>query len=428
MKARTFVLLLLSLFSFQALAQTATSSPYSKFGLGEIQKNHLPQFSGMGGLSTGIRSFDSYFNINTGNPASYSGLRLTVIDIGVYGNHGKMSRGKTSQTNSDFNLSHLNFAIPVSQKAAFSFGLMPFSTTGYRFSSPSTVDTISLNHVYSGDGGISKVYFGYGMQFGKHISVGFNANYLFGTLRNIQEVQYPVSQGALNAKSEQSRYINGLTFDYGVQYSKTLDNDMNFVIGYAGNVGTGMKVKESSVSYRTFGNSTGDNQNVALDTISYASGQKKDITFPLSHKVGFSLSKLNHWLVGIDGHSTKWSDYREGDASLGLRDSYGIAIGGVITPDITSTKYLNLVDYKMGIRYDKTNLRIGDKDVNEIAISLGFGLPLPSNRRTSFYKINFSTEFVQRGSSDVHLVKESFINFRLGFTLNDLWFQRYKYD
>ncbi len=29
---------------------------------------------------------------------------------------------------------------------------------------------------------------------------------------------------------------------------------------------------------------------------------------------------------------------------------------------------------------------------------------------------------------DIQLVKENFINFRLGFTLNDRWFQRYKYD
>lgn len=425
---RTLIALFFLASSLHVGAQTTTSSPYSKFGLGELQSNHLPQFSGMGGLSTGIRSFDSYFNINVGNPASYSAIRLTTIDVGVYGNYGKMSRGNTSQTNANFNLSHLNFAVPVSEKSALSFGLMPYSSVGYRFSSPSLIDTIDVNNVYSGDGGISKAYLGYGIQFGKSISVGFNANYLFGTLKNIQEAQYPVSEGALNAKTEKSRFINGLNIDYGIQYSKLIGDELNIVVGYAGNVSSNMRVKESEVVYRTFGNSIGDADNVALDSMFYFEGQKRNLTMPLTHKVGVSFSKLNKWLIGADAHMSNWSTYREGDSNPGLQDSYGFAIGGQITPDITSTKYFNLVDYKIGFKYDKTNVSIENKDVNEMGISIGFGLPLPSNRRTSFYKVNFSTEFVQRGTSDIHLVKENFINFRLGFTLNDRWFQRYKYD
>ena len=203
------------------------------------------------------------------------------------------------------------------------------------------------------------------------------------------------------------------------------------VIGYSGNISTSMRIKESEVVYRTFGNTTDDAQNTALDSISFSEGQKKDITMPMTHKVGISFSKSNKWLIGADAHMANWSDYREGDSNpvtQDLQNSYGVALGGQITPDMTSTNYFSLVDYKLGVKYNKTNVKIGNQDVNEMGVSIGFGLPLPSNRRTSFYKVNFSTEFVQRGSSDVSLVKENFVNFRLGFTLNDRWFQRYKYD
>src|SRR5690554_6625652 len=81
---RTIIALFFLSISLNASAQTTTSSPYSKYGLGELRGDQLPQFRGMGGISTGVRSFDSYFNINVGNPTSYSGLRLTTIDVGLY--------------------------------------------------------------------------------------------------------------------------------------------------------------------------------------------------------------------------------------------------------------------------------------------------------------------------------------------------------
>ena len=427
---RATVALFLIAFSITASAQTSTSSPYSKFGLGELFGDQLPQFRGTG-ISTGVRGYDNFFHINVGNPAAYSAIRLTTIDVGLYGNYGKMSRAGVSQTNANFNLNHLNFAVPTSEKSALSFGLMPYSAVGYSFSSPTRIDTLNINNVYSGDGGMSKAYLGYGIQFGKNISIGFNANYLFGTIKNSQEAQYPLSQGALNTKIERRRYINGLNFDFGAQYNTTFNDELNMVIGYSNNLTSGMKVKESEVVYRTFGNTTDDSQNTALDSISFAEGQKKDITMPMTHKVGVSFSKTNKWLVGADAHMSNWSEYREGSNSLAtpeLQDSYGVAIGGQFTPDLTSTNYFSVVDYKLGVKYNKTNVRIGNLDVNEIGVSFGLGLPLPSNRRTSFYKVNFSTEFVQRGANDVSLVKENFVNFRLGFTLNDRWFQRYKYD
>src|SRR3546814_10259350 len=77
----TFLCLGFLLFSFGAIAQTSTSSPYSKFGLGELRGDHLPQLRGIGGISAGIRNLGSYFDINVGNPASYSAIHLTTFDI-----------------------------------------------------------------------------------------------------------------------------------------------------------------------------------------------------------------------------------------------------------------------------------------------------------------------------------------------------------
>lgn len=410
------------------LAQTNTSSPYSKFGLGEIRGENLPQLRAMGGISTGVRSLGSYYNINSNNPASYSGIRLMTIDIGVYGNLSTLERDNVKQNNYDFSLGYLTFAVPVTKKSAMSFGLLPYSDVGYRSSSASTLDTIGVNQVYSGEGGISKAYLGYGVQIGKNFSVGANVGYLFGTLQNKQELQFPLNSGALNSKIENNREYSGFTFDYGVQYFTDLNDDLGLVIGYSGNAGQSIRSRESQAAVRTFGNSSAIEENIALDTINTFKLAGRDVSMPMTHKVGFSISNRNKWLVGADFNYGKWSNFKEGAYNATFKDSYGFAVGANITPDYTSNKYLQLIDYRVGFRYDQSYLVINDKQINDMAITLGLGLPLPSNRQSTFYKINFSADLGQRGSLSNNLVKENYLTLRLGFTLNDRWFQRYQYD
>lgn len=425
---RNFVCLTLLFVSSGAMAQSLTSSPYSQYGLGELSGENLPQLRGMGSISTGIRSLGSYYNINTENPASFSAIRLMAIDIGVYGRFSSQERDNIKQANKNFSLGYLAFAVPVSQKSAFSFGFKPYSSVGYRYSATSQIDTMNINNVYSGEGGLTKAYFGYGQQIGKHLSIGASAGYIFGKLENNKEAQYPLNSGALNSKIENSRAIDGFTFDYGIQYFTDINDDYGLVVGYSGNSGHALRSKTTESATRTFGNETNLDNNIALDTIAYQEFARQDITMPLEHKVGFSFRKHNAWLIGADFRYGKWSDFQEGDMANHFDDRFGFAIGGTLTPDYTSNKYFSLVDYRLGFRYDKSQLRVNDEDIKDMAITMGLGLPLPSNRQNTFYKINLSAEFGQRGTLSNNLVKENYITLRLGFTLNDRWFQRYKYD
>jgi len=82
-----------------------------------------------------------------------------------------------------------------------------------------------------------------------------------------------------------------------------------------------------------------------------------------------------------------------------------------------------LVDYRFGVKYDKTFVQIGNNDINQYAMTFGFGFPLPRNR-SSFYKINLSAELGQRGTEKNNLVRDRYLGLHLGFTLNDKWFQK----
>ena len=59
---RFFITFLLAVIVFQARAQSTatTSSPYSRYGLGDINPQVLPQNIGMGGLGAAVNNLSGY--------------------------------------------------------------------------------------------------------------------------------------------------------------------------------------------------------------------------------------------------------------------------------------------------------------------------------------------------------------------------------
>jgi hypothetical protein len=124
----------------------------------------------------------------------------------------------------------------------------------------------------------------------------------------------------------------------------------------------------------------------------------------------------------------KWSDLSVDGVNKGLKNSNTFSLGGQITPNANALKnYLAVMDYRFGLLYDNTYITVANTDIKRYAATFGLGLPL-KNERTTFYKINFATEIGRRGTLNNNLVKENYVNFTLGFTVNDKWFQRYKFD
>src|SRR5690606_34938610 len=112
-----------------------------------------------------------------------------------------------------------------------------------------------------------------------------------------------------------------------------------------------------------------------------------------------------------------------------LEKSYGFAVGGQVKPDPTSIRYWNQVDYRLGFRYNQTPIVYRNQRINDMAVTVGVGLPLPeTNFVRTFSQINISAEFGQQGSLNNNLVRERYININFGFTINDSWFIRRSLD
>lgn len=407
--------------------KASTSSPYSRYGIGELRGSQLPQTRAMGGIASGVRHIGVFSNINTENPASYSALQFTVIDAGVFGNITQLSNSSRSENSYNFALSHLNLAFPMGRAGGLSAGVRPYSDVGYSYLISESLDTTAINKVYAGEGGTNAAYLGYGVRINQKLSVGVNFNYLFGKLTQVRSVEFPGQTGALNSREDQDNFVNGFSIGYGAQYFQPVGRYI-LVLGYSGSAGSRLNSRQDILTIRTPSSVSNGTDNLPVDTISYFEGQKEKITMPFRHSIGFTLTNSNKWMVGADLNYETWSDFSQGGVSQGLRDSYGVAIGGQLTPDPTAVNYFGVVDYRLGFRYNKTYIHVNNEGVDQMAVTIGLGLPLPSLFGLSYNKVNIAAEIGQMGRVSNHLVRERFVNFSLGFTLNDSWFRRPTYD
>ena len=68
-------------------------------------------------------------------------------------------------------------------------------------------------------------------------------------------------------------------------------------------------------------------------------------------------------------------------------------------------------------------MEVNQQDIKDFGINFGLGIPVG---RLS--KANLGVEFGQRGTDDFGLIKENYLNFMIGVSLNDLWFIKSMYN
>jgi len=431
----TAVLVLLA--SISVNAQVTTQSPYSRYGVGNIKGSLLPQFRAMGGVSTAINKPTGYNFINMQNPASYANITLATIDVGMSGTFTTLSKGSVNDKSFNGTLSHVAFAFPVTRRSAMSFGVLPYSELGYNFAEKGTISSGSgtgnpasqnISNVYSGEGGLTKAYIGYGYQFGDHFRLGGNVEYLFGNMIENRGVQFDEDGAAYATRLQNKNSVGGISFSYGAQYDVRVGPKMSLNFGYSGSSPSTVNTTRTFLATKYLYDGTTGEDNVTVETIDSVSSGKSNLKLPLIHNFGIALQKDNKWVVGADFRMGNWSTFVINGNNQGLQNSYGASVGGQITPDITSVNsYFKRVDYRLGFTYDKTYIKLSDNDVKQMAVTFGLGLPLASSMTSrAFYKMNVTGEVGRRGTLVSGDLKESYINIHLGFTLNDKWFTRYK--
>lgn len=404
--------LFLSLASF---AQEGTSSPYSFYGLGDVRFRGTVENRSMGGLSV----LSDSIHINLQNPAQLASLKLTSFAVAGTFTPTKMKTSTQEEKSQRTTLDYLAVGLP-SKKFGFGFGLIPYSSVGYKILNLANENDPTTRR-YTGTGGINKAFFGMGYQITKKLSVGADLQYNFG---NIETKSVNFIDGVQYGSREINRSeVSGVNYNFGLAFQSKISKKLTLFSGLTytpqANLNLANERKVATIQFLTAGGErVVDEEEIDVDD--------SKLKMPSKLTFGTAIGQVRKWMIGTEITFQGTSDLgnRFNDINNATyENSVRYTLGGYYIPKYTSyTSYLSKVTYRGGFRYENTGLLVFGQQINDYAMTLGLGLPLNG----TFSNVNLGFEFGKRGTTNAGLIEENYTNISLGFTFNDEWFKRRK--
>ena len=421
---KAFVLVAFLMFPALLFAQfnNNTSSPYSRYGLGELHPYSFGRSTAMGGASIASRNNQQ---INLANPASYDAIDSLgfMFEFAIDGKTSKFSNDVGNATASDINFQYFAMNFQLSNRMGASLGLVPFTDVGYNVTVNEVIEnTGPVTTTYYGAGTISNFFLGFAIQPFKFLSVGSNLNYFFGMLNRNAEVVFSGASDFYQVQEYTSLRVADFSFDFGAQATIPLKNKNEIVLGVIFENNPKYNAFYSDITQKNL--SSGDA--IDQDTLYYTEEEKGVIEFPFTYGFGISYVKENSLEINADYYHQSWSDSKFlGTKSVYLTDLDKFAVGAEWIPDKFSIKsFSSRVAYRLGFKYEQTYLMFNNRQINDFGITFGVGLPVYRSKST----INVAAEFGKKGTTDDNLVLEDYFRLNLMVNLYDLWFIKRRFD
>ncbi len=420
-KRKLFSLLLTTILLFaglQASSQTRIISPYSMYGIGELNNQKLSRNLGLAGIGYGYRS---NLTVNYLNPASYSAIDSTSFVFEAIGYSHFYEQETTSQFQSSnySSLGNISFGFPVTNKIGVGLGLKPYSFVGYKILDQATRENGgTINYLYDGSGGLNEVFLGMSYKLVENLSIGANASYIFGNIENRTTVSSNDISGFFRSTKTDVDNINGFLVGFGLQYSRRLAENRNITLGLTYGHDSNLNVQRSKLIQSDLPGST------TRDTIDYSEEQEGKLLIPNSIGVGSWLKYNENWSAGLDFSWQNWDSFKMFGNSGELQNSYNAAFGAKYSPTVTTySTIFSHAEYMAGVRYGQSHLNVNDYSFDEFGIS--FGVYLPIRRTRNGLTIGF--EYAQRGTTDQDLIKEDMYRINIGINIYERWFIRRRF-
>ena len=365
-------------------AQNGSVSPYSYFGVGELQSKGTVENQMMGGIGM----FADSIHVNLKNPAAYSRLGVqygedfgnTTYTAGISHTNLSFENNFEKQTNSVTKLEYISVAMAL-----------------------------------------NKVYLSTGYEIMKNLSIGATASFNFGTLENnrIQTIEN-LQLGTLDKRSSK---VNGMDFNYAMNYTPMIKDKYRLYTSVRVNTQANLTSKNEK-EIGSFSNSTGANIEVVDVNLDAVNLRHTELKIPTITTLGLGIGEDMKWFVGAEysfqGMGSFKNDFIDAE-NLEYQDASTYAFGGFFIPDHSAfSGYLKRISYRAGLRFEKTGMLIKDHEINNFGITFGFGLPM----RGSFSNLNLGFEAGRKGTKAGDLIEENYFKFNLGLSLNDIWFRK----
>lgn len=427
LKCIIFACLMVSI-SLGALAQADVDSPYSLFGIGQVNgKSMNVRLKGMGGVANAMYGGGM---INPENPASYAKIDSLafLFDAGFYFKSSTFSTSNISEKASNASFDYVSMAFGLTPWWKMAFGVQPFSSSGYNMlvevNKPGIGNTTTR---FKGNGGLNEAFWGNAFKIGKHFSVGANGYFAFGNTKAETTLYFPDSTYYIGTRSSIDLMVRSFMVDYGVLFNTNLSDDVQLSVGLTYTQRINLKGKQS-LFVRSIEETIDTEIEYIIDTVTYKTYDCKT-TMPQGFGIGVALQKNDRWMVGADFNWTQWSKFARQWSSEQLKDSWVASIGAEFTPKHTTISgYFSRVSYRVGGYYENGFISLLGNDglehsINKVGVTAGMSLPLPR----SLSKVNLGFEVGQYGTRSGGLIQERYAKLSIGISVHEQWFMKRKY-
>ena len=402
---KTVLSLILVLSAAISSAQEFNVSPYSIFGIGDLQLGESSQTAGM--ASAGISLSGGRF-LNTSNPASLSALDSTtfLFDFSGSARGSLFTSGNIKQKAFGANFTKIAAGMHVTPRWSTALTVQPFSTVSYKIESEDYIEgsETTTTTLFEGSGGMTRLSFLNSFRLTPHFSLGGDIMLLFGNIdRNAQQSGITINQTSTSS---------AIMFNLGLQYTERLSPGLLFAAGVVyGHGGTLKFVNILRVLDES--NSTLFDNNIA----------SSKMTIPDTYATGFSLIS-DRFVVAADYRYQKWSVTRDQIAGMTFTDTHSVNAGMAFTPATAAARsYFKLVQYQAGVSLSNSYLTLNNINPLNIELTAGAGLPFRNGS-----KMTVAFAWGKRGTTDEGLIRENYMRMTLCISFAERWFMKRMYE
>jgi hypothetical protein len=429
------------------------NSPYSRYGIGDLNGSHHIISRGMGGIRAAYAdglSNNVGQSVNFGNPATYGSFYMISYDLALLVDSrtlvSKVPDGKDNSIYFIPNYIAIGMPLKKSKGLGLAFGIKPVSKINYQVITRERAAGDSIGTVYDGNGGLNQAFVGIGKRW-KNLQIGLNTGYAFGsketkTIKTFLNDTVSYSQSSSSTKTNFGNVFLhlGLQYEFSVykKVNKITKSTQNYLLRFGATSTLQQSLNATQdINKETFAlNSVG--ASIGIDTVFKQQNIRGTVVLPASYEAGFVLHKtlsntsglFELWSVGVEYSSTQWKNYRFYGQPDALNNSWMVKIGGQISPNpLAQRNYLNNVNYRVGFNFGQDYVNADGKGLKTMSASFGAGFPIRKWRayETQYTVLQTSFQIGKRGSG-TNNITENFLQFTFGLSLNDNWFIKRKYD
>lgn len=414
------------------------NSPYSRFGIGQLQPKEQAHLRAMGYISS---AYVDSVSTNLANPATLGAKQLSSFDIGLNLNYRTIKDQNTKADYTEGGVSYLAYSFPVNKKKTWGMavGAQPLSSKRYDVTTASVNDTYFRD--FEGNGNTYKLFLQNGVEVAENFRVGVDAGIFFGTLKDDTYNNY-LSTGANSFGRRTKQKLRGYEFNLGTQYTADLKDGLDLTLG--GTYQLESKIN-NTVTNEDFFYTISSSEKLENGLIKVlgrtefgreTNTNKTELTLPSRATFGAFLRKPEKWSLGVDAKFGLWEDFKtvNDDSNNNYQNEMEFNLGGSFIPKYRNPKKVyEAFEYRYGGYYKQSYLSILGQSINDYGFTLGSSFPIkrniPGQRVRSIpSSIDLGINIGQMGTIENNLVQDSYIKGTVGLNLNDIWFQKRKYD